>query len=77
MPAQDEPTEPFLYLKVAPPEYVVVQKLEYYRAGGSEKHVRDIRAMLKIGWDNVDESILDEKIEELGLRKTWNEVRAS
>jgi hypothetical protein len=28
---------------VAPPECVIVSKLEYYREGGSEKHIRDIR----------------------------------
>src|SRR5262245_5939807 len=27
---------------VAPPEYVIVRKLEYFREGGSEKHLRDI-----------------------------------
>src|SRR5260370_5378806 len=31
---------------LAPPEYVIVRKLEYYREGGSEKHLRDIRSML-------------------------------
>lgn len=31
----------------APPEYVVLRKLEYYREGGSEKHLNDIRAMLE------------------------------
>ena len=29
-------------LVVAPPEYVILRKLEYYREGGSEKHLRDI-----------------------------------
>src|SRR5205807_2764587 len=33
-------------LVVAPPEYVILRKLEYYREGGSEKHLRDIRSML-------------------------------
>lgn len=64
-------------LKVAPPEYVVVQKLEYFRAGGSEKHVRDIRAMMKIGWDGVEEALLEEKVKELGLQSTWEEVRSA
>ena len=32
-------------LWVAPPEYVIVRKLEFYREGRSEKHLRDIRAM--------------------------------
>lgn len=64
-------------IRIAPPEYVVVQKLEYYRAGGSEKHVRDIRAMMQIGWDQVDEGLLEEKVKELGLEKIWEEVRAT
>jgi len=30
---------------VAPLEYVIVRKLEFYREGGSEKHLRDIEAL--------------------------------
>ncbi len=33
-------------LWVAPPEYVIIRKLEFYLEGGSEKHLRDIRGML-------------------------------
>jgi len=29
--------------RVAAPEYVIVRKLEFFREGGSEKHLRDIR----------------------------------
>src|SRR5688572_27635493 len=32
-----------LHMSVAPLEYVIVRKLQYFREGGSEKHVRDIR----------------------------------
>lgn len=35
-------------MAIAPPEYVIVRKLEYYREGGSSKHVRDIRSMLEV-----------------------------
>ena len=35
-------------LHVAPPEYVVVRKLEFYREGRSAKHLRDIRSMLAV-----------------------------
>ena len=31
----------------APPEYVILRKLEYYAEGGSEKHTNDIIAMLQ------------------------------
>jgi hypothetical protein len=30
-------------LQVAPPEYVVIRKLEYFKEGGSAKHLADIR----------------------------------
>jgi hypothetical protein len=32
---------------VAPPEYVILRKLEYYQEGGSAKHLEDIRGCLK------------------------------
>ena len=33
---------------LAPPEYVIIHKLEFYREGRSEKHLRDIRGMLAV-----------------------------
>src|SRR5215469_2224717 len=38
-------------INVAPPEYVILRKLEYFREGGSDKHLRDIRAMLAVSGD--------------------------
>ena len=35
------------FIRLAPPEYVIVRKLEFFREGASEKHLRDIRAMLE------------------------------
>jgi hypothetical protein len=35
-------------VRVAPPEYVITRKLEFYREGGSDKHLRDIRSMLAV-----------------------------
>jgi hypothetical protein len=32
---------------LAPPEYVALRKLQYFRDGGSDKHLRDVRAMLR------------------------------
>ncbi len=33
-------------LVLAPPEYVIVRKLQFFREGGSQKHLRDISRML-------------------------------
>lgn len=63
-----------LTVAVAPPEYVVLRKLEYYREGGSEKHVRDIRAMLAVASPPLDRRALDEWLARLGLETQWRLV---
>ncbi len=59
---------------VAPPEYVIVRKLEYYREGGSEKHLRDIRSMLDASPDAIDHSELEKRIAARGLHEAWRQV---
>lgn len=61
-------------LVVAPIEYVIVRKLEYYKEGGSEKHLRDIRSMLTISSDLIDSKELEQKLAERGLQEVWAEV---
>jgi len=63
--------EPFV---LAPPEYVIVRKLEYYREGGSDKHVRDIRSMLAVSGDQLDRTALQEWIARCGLEAEWRKV---
>jgi hypothetical protein len=59
---------------VAPPEYVIIRKLEYSREGGSEKHLRDIRAMLAVSGDQIDRPELDEWIKRRGLATEWQQA---
>lgn len=61
-------------MTVAPPEYVIVRKLEYFREGGSEKHLRDIRAMLAVSGDQLDRAELDEWIGRRGLEAQWKQA---
>jgi hypothetical protein len=58
-------------LVLAPPEYVIVRKLEYYREGGSEKHLRDIRSMLAVSGHQLDRPSLNEWIQRCGLQTEW------
>lgn len=64
--------EPFF---VAPPEYVIVRKLEFYREGGSEKHLRDIRSMLDVSADALDPAELERMIGERGLETAWRKAQ--
>jgi len=59
---------------VAPPEYVVVRKLEYFREGGSQKHIDDIRGLIRLTVLDRDE--LQRWIRSLGLTDAWASVGA-
>jgi hypothetical protein len=59
---------------VAPPEYVIVRKLEYYREGGSDKHLRDIRSITTISEDQIDRRALEEWISRQGVEGQWRKV---
>jgi hypothetical protein len=58
-------------LWLAPINYVILRKLEYYREGKSEKHLRDIAGILSISPDQIDLNVLTEHIEHLKLEKEW------
>lgn len=61
-------------LWLAPPEYVILGKLEFYREGGSEKHLRDLRAMLAV--TPVDRAFLEKEINARGLAELWRPLAA-
>lgn len=58
----------------ASPEDVVLKKLEYYRAGGSEKHLRDIAGVLRIVGPELDRAYIGEWAERLGVLELWEMV---
>lgn len=64
-----------MMVTLAPPEYVIVRKLEYFREGGSEKHVRDIRGMLAVSGEQVDHAVLSDWIVRRGLEAAWQKAR--
>jgi len=66
-----------LEVQVAPPEYVITRKLEFYREGGSPKHVRDIRSMLSLSSNLIDRATLEDWIHRRGLDTAWSVVKSS
>ena len=58
----------------APPEYVIVRKLEYFREGGSEKHLRDIRAMLAVSGEQIDRAELRRWVQRQRVEEEWRKV---
>lgn len=64
-------------VSVAPPEYVIVRKLEFFREGGSEKHLRDIEGMLRVSGELIRFPVIEEWVQDLGLAKQWARVERS
>jgi hypothetical protein len=62
-------------LWLAPPEYVILRKLEYYREGGSDKHLRDISGILELSLNQIDIKLLEKKIMDLGLEEEWQRYK--
>ena len=60
---------------LAPVEYVILRKLEYFREGGSEKHLRDIAGILALSADQISIKVLEDKLKERRLEKEWNAAK--
>jgi hypothetical protein len=58
----------------AAPEDIIIMKMQYYREGGSEKHLRDIAGILKISPDEVDIAYVTEWSARLGLTEIWEAI---
>jgi len=50
---------------------VILRKLEYYREGRSEKHLKDIAGMLEVSDGQVNMAWLEEQIAERQLQEEW------
>ena len=59
----------------ASPEDVIIKKMEYYKGGGSEKHLRDIAGILKISGETVDKDYIAEWSRRLGLTEIWDAIQ--
>ena len=55
-------------------EDVILKRLEYYRVGGSEKHIRDITGVLKVQAERVDRDYISMWATRLGVADIWQDV---
>lgn len=61
-------------LWLAPIEYVILRKLQYFREGGSEKHIQDIAGMLGISAHLIDSEQLQARISHFRLQDEWKKA---
>jgi hypothetical protein len=57
-------------VRFAPVEYVIIMKLDYFREGGSEKHLRDIHGILAAG-EPVRTADVAGFVRTRGLEELW------
>ena len=53
-----------------------MRKLEHFREGDSDKHLRDIRGMLNVSGEQIDRVALEEWIDKRGVRVQWQMVES-
>lgn len=56
------------------PEDLALKKMQYYREGGSEKHLRDIAGMAKVLGDRMDREYIAAMSERMGLLDVWRTI---
>ncbi|MCB0325059.1 MAG: hypothetical protein KDD69_15855 [Bdellovibrionales bacterium] len=61
-------------ITVAPLEYVLVKKLSFFREGGSQKHVEDIRNMIRLSGEEIDTGVLEDHLSDAGLLDAWRVI---
>ena len=59
----------------ASPEDVIIKKLEYFKQGRSEKHLRDITSMLKISPELIDCAYITSWAKRLTVNEIWEELQ--
>ncbi|HBO46412.1 MAG TPA: hypothetical protein DD670_21285 [Planctomycetaceae bacterium] len=68
------PTSGTSRARFASPEDVIIKKLDYFKEGGSDKHIRDIAGVLRVRGDRLDRTYIAEWAERLGLASEWRHV---
>ncbi|MGD1276627.1 MAG: hypothetical protein ABR964_05315 [Tepidisphaeraceae bacterium] len=59
----------------ASPEDAIIKKMEYYRQGGSEKHLRDITGILKTSPEQIDTAYIARWVQTMGLDDIWTAIQ--
>jgi hypothetical protein len=56
------------------PEDAILKKMEFYREGGADKHLRDIAGVLRTSGDEIDTAYVDRWAATLGVTDVWRAI---
>lgn len=63
-----------LDVPLAQPEYLILHKLLFREQGASERHLRDVRSMLRVLGETVNVAKLQADAEAMGIAVAWREM---
>ena len=58
----------------ASPEDVIIKKLQFYKIGNSDRHLRDIAGVLKVSGDLIDRDYASTYAAQFGVSDIWQRV---
>jgi hypothetical protein len=61
---------------VSSPEDIIVKKMDAFREGESDKHLRDIASILKVSGGSLDRAYIEREAEQQGLTEIWQAIVA-
>ncbi len=56
-------------------EDVIIMKMEFFRRGSSDKHLRDITGILKLRGDRLDMDYIENWADQMGLGTIWRTIK--
>jgi hypothetical protein len=66
---------PGLFAYVSSPEDIILKKLDFYRQGGSYKHLSDIGNMFRVSGEVIDRGYIDHWALRLGVTREWKQMQ--
>jgi hypothetical protein len=67
-------TAPDTEVAFASPEDVIIKKLQFYKDGGSQKHLRDVAGVVRVVGEELDHDYIEHWAQVLGLEEIWSAV---
>ena len=58
----------------AAPEDVIIKKLQFYKIGNSDRHLRDIAGVLKVSGETIDRDYITKYAAQFGVSGIWQTV---
>ena len=56
-------------------EDVILKKMDFFRDGGSDKHLRDITGILMVSGDQLDFEYIENWADQMGLETIWRTIK--